>query len=61
MTLSTNVYVLDEVPHLEVFLYCQSLLQDYDSEQRGPDRQRWRDKQDQEYRDGRWGVFPDGK
>lgn len=59
MTLSTNVYVLDEVSHLEVFLYCQSLLRDYDSQGRGPDRQRWRDEQDQEYRNGRWAVYPD--
>lgn len=61
MTLSTNVYVLDPIDHVEVFRFCQSLLTKYDTRHRGPDQQVWRDSQDEEYRDGVWAVLPESR
>lgn len=61
MTLSTNVYVLDEIDPREVFRFCQGLLTKYDDEQRGPDRQVWSDDPRQNYRDGQWIDDPDGR
>lgn len=43
MTLSTNVYVLDEIDHVEVFRFCQGLLTKYDDRHRTPDQQVWSD------------------
>jgi len=40
MTLSTDVYVLDEIDAAEVFRRCQELLAEFDDAKRGPDRQR---------------------
>jgi hypothetical protein len=40
MTLSTNIYVLDQVDPEEVFVYCQNMLGRYDDpEHRGSDKQ----------------------
>jgi hypothetical protein len=43
MTLSTNVYVLDEIDHVEVFRFCQAMLTKYDEQRRTPDQQVWSD------------------
>lgn len=61
MTLSTNVYVLDEVSAPEVFHFCQELLTRYDdrvSPQR-PTEQRWTDEQDATWRNGESFIEPD--
>lgn len=45
MTLSTNVYVLDECDPRELFRFAQTLLGEYDEDgHRGPDQQEWSDK-----------------
>jgi hypothetical protein len=43
MTLSTNIYVLDQIDAHEVFRFCQEMLGRYDEDRRGPDQQRWSD------------------
>lgn len=40
MTLSTDVYILDEVDPAEVFRFCQSMLTKYDGASRTPDEQK---------------------
>lgn len=42
MTLSTNVYILDEIDHTEVFRFCQGLLAKYD-DRPGEHEQAWKD------------------
>lgn len=59
MTLSTNVYVLDECEPTEVFRFCQELLEKYDEQRRGPGRQKWSAEQDKTWRDGRSFVEPE--
>ena len=59
MTLSTNIYILDKINPLEVFLYCQSLLTPYDADRRGPDRQAWTDDQDPTWQAGERVIEPD--
>lgn len=59
MTLSTNIYVLDQVDPHEVFRFCQEMLGRHDEDRRGPDQQRWSDEQTSIYRDGNWAVHPD--
>jgi hypothetical protein len=50
VTLSTDVYVLDEVDPAEVFRFCQGLLTKYDNPRHMPPRlQRVRDEQDTSY------------
>lgn len=45
MTLSTNIYVLDECNPRELFHFCQTLLAEYDDDgHRGPDQQEWSDR-----------------
>ena len=39
MTLDSRVYILDEVPVAELFVFAQTLLGEYDEDRRGPDRQ----------------------
>lgn len=57
MTLSTNVYVLDRVNHLEVFRLCQSLLTPYDTDRRGPEQQQWSNESTSAWRgDGAWCI-----
>jgi hypothetical protein len=51
VTLSTNVYVLDEVDPREVFRFCQGLLAKYDEDRRPPERQVWSDEASSTYRD----------
>lgn len=58
MTLSTNVYVLDQIDHREVFRFCQELLIQYDQDRRGPDRQQWSDEQTTSWRAGGSFVEP---
>jgi hypothetical protein len=47
MTLSTNIYVLDQVDVTELFRFCQGLLAKYDDRHppQQPDRQAWRDRE----------------
>jgi hypothetical protein len=59
MTLSTNVYVLDEVDHREVFRFCQGLLTKYDEAGRTPDQQVWSDRQTETWRGGESFIEPD--
>lgn len=58
MTLSTNVYVLDEVDPHEVFRFCQGMLAQYDDAKRTPDEQVWTDEADSVYLDGEWVKDP---
>jgi hypothetical protein len=44
VTLSTNIYVLDEVSPHELFRFCQTLLTKYDDEHRPWNRQKCSDK-----------------
>lgn len=52
MTLSTDVYVLDEISAHEVFHFCQGLLAKYDDEKRPSEQQQWTDQQDPTWRAG---------
>jgi hypothetical protein len=61
MTLSTDIYVLDEVDPLEVFRFCQGLLTKYDNPRHMPAEQmRVRNRQDTSYTGvpGVWEVQP---
>lgn len=58
MTLSTNVYVLDQIDAHEVFRFCQGLIAQYDDHRRAPGDQQWTERQDQNYADGTWAVRP---
>jgi len=44
MTLSTNIYILDQADPREVFRFCQGLLTKYDEQRRTPDQQTWNDE-----------------
>lgn len=44
MTLSTNVYVLDQVDVRELFHFAQGLLTKYDEQRRTPEQQVWTDE-----------------
>ncbi len=59
MTLSTNIYILDEVDPREVFHFCQAMLTQYDDDRRAPDQQIWSDEAAEEYRSGTWAPSPD--
>lgn len=59
MTLSTNVYVLDEIDPMEVFRYCQGLLARFDDERRPAEAQRWTNRQDMTFNLGEWTTEPD--
>lgn len=61
MTLSTNVYVLDEIDPREVFRFCQGLLTKYDEDRRTPDQQVWSDEPRKTYRDRQLIDDPDGR
>lgn len=52
MTLSTDVYVLDQVDPHEVFAECQRLLSLYDEHHRAPAQQTHEDRQDCTWRGG---------
>jgi hypothetical protein len=57
MTLSTDVYILDEVDPLEVFRFCQGLLTKYDEPRHmPPEQQKVRNQQD-----GEWTQLPAGE
>jgi len=61
MTLSTDVYILDEVDHREVFRFCQGLLTKYDDPRHmPPESMQIRDEQDTTYTGvpGVWEVQP---
>lgn len=58
MTLDSRVYILDEVPIAELFVFAQTLLGEYDEDRRGPDRQESFDKQDKTWRKGESFVEP---
>jgi hypothetical protein len=63
VTLSTDVYILDEVDPAEVFRFCQGLLTKYDDGRHMPPQsQQVRDEQDASYTAGTpgvWAVQPD--
>lgn len=59
MTLSTDLYVLDEIDAHEVFMFCQRMLAKYDDLGRLPDQQGWTDEQDGTWRAGERTVEPD--
>lgn len=52
MTLSTNIYVLDETDIRELFHFCQGMLTKYDDQRRSPDQQIWSDYDSNTYSDG---------
>lgn len=57
MTLSTDIYILDEVDPMEVFWFCQSMLTRYDDGRyRTPEQQEVRHQQETSYT-GTPGVF----
>jgi len=56
VTLSTDVYVLDEIDPLGVFRFCQGLLAKYDGRSGGPHPQSHNDTQDKSW-DGEPGEF----
>ncbi len=58
MTLSTDIYVLDEVEPTELFRFCQGLLAKYDEQKRPAEAQFWAAKQDSTWRDGKSFVEP---
>lgn len=60
MTLDTRVYVTDEVPVDELFVFCQTLIGEYDSDRRGPDRQESKNEQDSSYVEGEGWAVRDG-
>lgn len=62
VTLSTNVYVLDQVDAHEVFRFGQTLMTKYDEigHHRPPSGQIWSDTADKVWRDGEWIVPSDG-
>lgn len=56
MTLSTHVYVLDEVNVHELFRVCQTLLTKYDDAHRPPHKQRSTDQQGSWQGDDIWSI-----
>jgi hypothetical protein len=58
MTLDSRIYVIDEAPVSELFVFCQTLLGEYDDGWRGPERQVSRDEQDKTWRAGESFVEP---
>lgn len=60
MTLSTNIYVLDEASPHELFRHCQTLLTKYDEERRPWNQQKCSDLPSRVFRGGEFITEPGG-